>query len=103
MNHPLLSMRLRANDTDTPENWKETFRAIASNPGCCDEIWFSTGIGVPPLEWHRRQAATIACAIDNLKCIVILRPLRHPMLNDLKMAGVIFKSNSMHKIKWNIT
>lgn len=57
MNHPLLSMRLRANDTDTPENWKETFQAIASNPGCCDEIWFSTGIGVPPLEWVLGTAA----------------------------------------------
>ncbi len=44
---PLMSMRLRANDTDTKEIWKANFKAISENPGCCDEIWFSTGTGVP--------------------------------------------------------
>ena len=49
-----MSMRLRADDTGTKETWKANFKAIMENPGCCDEIWFSTGIGAPPLEWHRR-------------------------------------------------
>lgn len=40
---PLMSMRLRADDTGTKETWKANFKAIMENPGCCDEMWFSTG------------------------------------------------------------
>lgn len=62
---PLLSMRLRANDTDSIEVWNANFKAIAEHPGCCDEIWFSTGCGVPSLDWHRARAEVMAKAMKD--------------------------------------
>lgn len=64
---PLLTMRLRANDTDTLEIWRTNFAAVAAHPGCCDEIWFSTGTGVPPLDWHRARVAVIAEAVKDVR------------------------------------
>lgn len=63
---PVLSMRLRANETDTRECWLKSFRSIAEHPGCCDEIWFSTGGGVPSLDWHRARAQVIAGAVSDV-------------------------------------
>ena len=65
--NPLMTMRLRVNDTETMEAWKSSFKAIADNPGCCDEIWFSTGIGFPLLDWHRKHADILAVAIADAK------------------------------------
>ena len=73
---PLMSMRLRADDTGTKETWKANFKAIMENPGCCDEIWFSTGIGAPPLEWHRARAEVIAEAATDAKSAGIVPSLQ---------------------------
>lgn len=73
---PLMSMRLRADDTSTKETWKANFKAIMENPGCCDEIWFSTGIGAPPLEWHRARAEVIAEAARDAKSAGIVPSLQ---------------------------
>ena len=73
---PLMSMRLRANDTDTKELWKANFKAISENPGCCDEIWFSTGTGAPPLEWHRARAEVLAEAVKDVKAAGIVPSLQ---------------------------
>ena len=73
---PLMSMRLRADDTGSRETWKANFKAIMENPGCCDEIWFSTGIGAPPLEWHRARAEVIAEAARDAKSAVIVPSLQ---------------------------
>ncbi len=73
---PLMSMRLRANECDTHETWTATFKAIAANPGCCDEIWFSTGVGAPPLEWHRQRAEIIAKAVKDVKAAGIAPSLQ---------------------------
>ena len=73
---PLMSMRLRANDTDTKEIWKANFKAIAENPGCCDEIWFSTGTGAPPLEWHRVRAEVLAEAVKDARSAGIVPSLQ---------------------------
>ena len=73
---PLMSMRLRANDTDTVETWKACFRAISENPGCCDEIWFSTGTGAPPLEWHRARAGVLAEAVKDARAAGIVPSLQ---------------------------
>ena len=64
---PLLTMRLRANDTDTVEIWRTNFAAVVAHPGCCDEIWFSTGTGAPSLDWHRARAAVIAEAVKDVR------------------------------------
>ena len=73
---PRMALRLRAPHTATAEQWRKTYAAIAANPGCCDEVWFSTGTGVPPLDWHRAQAARIAAAADDLRKIGIVPSLQ---------------------------
>jgi hypothetical protein len=73
---PLMSMRLRANDTDTKEVWKTNFKAISENPGCCDEIWFSTGTGAPSLDWHRARAEVLAEAVKDAKAAGIVPSLQ---------------------------
>ena len=73
---PRMALRLCAPHTATEEQWRKTYAAIAANPGCCDEVWFSTGTGVPPLDWHHAQAARIAAAADDLRKIGIVPSLQ---------------------------
>jgi len=73
---PFLSMRLRANDTESTEVWRKNFREIVKHPGCCDEIWFSTGCGAPALDWHRAQAKVIAGAMADVKAMGIAPSLQ---------------------------
>jgi len=73
---PLLTMRLRANDTESPEIWQANFKAVAEHPGCCDEIWFSTGCGAPSLDWHRARAKVIAGAVADAKAKGIVPSLQ---------------------------
>lgn len=70
--HPAMSLRLRGPHTATEEQWRKTYAAIAANPGCCDEVWFSTGIGVPPIAWHRAQAERLARAAEDLRKLGIV-------------------------------
>ena len=69
--YTLLQLRLRSPDTASDEEWRQTFQMIAENPGCCDEVWFSTGIGVPPLEWHAENARRIAFGAEQLHSLGI--------------------------------
>ena len=75
MNQPeqksVLQLRLRAPDTSSDEKWRQTFQMIADNPGCCDEVWFSTGIGVPSIEWHAENAARMMRGAEQLRGIGI--------------------------------
>ena len=75
-NTPLIAMRLRANDTDSTAVWKRNFAAVAEHPGCCDEIWFSTGCGAPSLEWHRAHAAVLAGAMADARAAGIVPSLQ---------------------------
>ena len=69
--HTNLQLRFRSPTTGSDEAWCKTYQMIAENPGCCDEVWFSTGIGVPPLEWHAENAARIARGAEELRRIGI--------------------------------
>lgn len=73
---PRMSLRLRGPHTATEEQWRATYGALAANPGCCDEVWFSTGIGVPPLAWHRAQAARLVKAAGDLRKIGVVPSLQ---------------------------
>lgn len=73
---PRMSLRLRGPHTADEAQWRETFRALEANPGCCDEVWFSTGIGLPPLAWHRAQAARLARAAEDLRKIGVVPSLQ---------------------------
>ncbi len=69
--HPILPLRFRSPTTGSDEAWRKTYQMIAENPGCCDEAWLSTGIGVPPLEWHAENATRIARGAEELRRIGI--------------------------------
>ena len=75
----LMMLRLRPTNTDTDEAWSETYKIIKENPGCCDEVWFSTGMGFLPREWHEDKAARIGRAMVQLKEIGIGSSLQFQM------------------------
>lgn len=64
---PLLSLRLRQTSTESDAKWRETYQAISDNPGCCDEVWFATGITIPPLDFHREHAEILSKAKQDLE------------------------------------
>ena len=68
---PRLMLRLSPGNTETDARWAETLDAIRRAPGCCDDVWFSTGTGVPDLSWHRARAARIARASSELRAMGI--------------------------------
>ena len=72
----LLQMRLRANDTATYEIWKSNLCAFAEHPDCCDEVWFSTGTGVPGLDWHRERADILKRAVADVRKMGIVPSLQ---------------------------
>ena len=69
---PVLQLRLRAPDIVSDEAWNATREMIAANPGCCDEVWFSTGIGVPPVSVHADRAARMVRAAAELRRLGII-------------------------------
>jgi hypothetical protein len=38
--------------------------AIKRNPGCCDEVWFSSAYGYPKMETHQKNAADMRNAVN---------------------------------------
>jgi len=64
---PLFQIRLRAPHTASDAQWAATFRALSGNRGACDEVWFSTGITFPRMEWHREHAARLARYAEDLR------------------------------------
>ena len=72
---PLMIIRLRIGHEE-PEIWRRTFEQLKQNRACCDEVWFSTGIGIPPLEEHRRLSGLIASHAEELRKIGIIPSLQ---------------------------
>ena len=61
----LFQIRLRAPHTADAAQWASTFHALSSNRAACDEVWLSTGVFFPAMDWHRGHAARLApCAAD---------------------------------------
>ncbi len=63
----LMLMRLRAPHTANDAQWAKTFKALADNRGACDEVWFSTGIGFPKMEWHKEHVARLVRYAEQLR------------------------------------
>ena len=63
----ILLLRLRMPNTCTEEGWNAILSGITDNPGCCDEIWFSTGINVPAMDVHREHAKRLNQAKKDLE------------------------------------
>lgn len=76
---PLMMLRFRGTTTDSDEAWDKTFRIIKDNPGCCDEVWFSTGLGFPSFDLHRQQAERIARGTRELQTIGVSASLQVQM------------------------
>lgn len=74
--HALMTMRLRGNETESVDTWRASFKAVAENPGCCDEIWFATVCGVPEIEKHRANAKVLKVAIADCRAKGIVPSLQ---------------------------
>ncbi len=73
---PLVMQRYRGTQTEDPKIWEGTFEAIKANPGVADDVWFSTGIGYPHLEWHRRHSEFLAKSAEKLRAIGVVPSLQ---------------------------
>ena len=74
-----MMLRLRPTNTDSDQSWNETFTIIKDNPGCCDEVWFSTGMGYLPEEWHEDKVERISKAMAQLAQIGVSSSLQFQM------------------------
>ena len=72
---PLMMIRLRFGHEE-PEIWRRTFEQLKQNRECCDEVWFSTGIGIPVMAEHRRLSELIASHAEDLRKIGIIPSLQ---------------------------
>ncbi|MBR5176108.1 MAG: hypothetical protein IKW89_09300 [Bacteroidales bacterium] len=68
---PVLALRLRMPNTISDENWTTLLSGIRENPACCDEVWFSTGISIPPMDVHRGHVERLIRAKEDLKALGI--------------------------------
>ena len=73
---PLFSLRLRRPHTENDEQWAKTFRIIKENRGAVDEVWFSTGVGFPAVEWHEEHAKRLARYAKQLRDIGVVPSLQ---------------------------
>ena len=64
---PCVMLRFSSAQTRSLAEWRETAKAFAANPGCCDDVWFSTGESFPGLDWHRENVGVIRVAADDLR------------------------------------
>lgn len=72
---PLMIIRMRQGQ-EQGETWERTLIELEKNRACCDEVWFSTGIGYPPLEFHRNLSARIGEDATALRKIGIIPSLQ---------------------------
>ena len=73
---PFYMIRFRGPQTDGGPIWSETVKMLSATKGACDEVWFSTGIGLPPLAWHREQSARLAAAAEDVRRLGIVPSLQ---------------------------
>ena len=57
--------------TARPQHWPAMRAALAKNAKAYDEVWFSTGITFPKMEWHERYAEYCKAAAADLRKIGI--------------------------------
>ena len=62
----LMIQRLRSGHEKKPV-WDRLFKQLVENKACCDEVWFSTGVGIPLLEKHRKRSALMAAHAAELR------------------------------------
>ncbi|MBP5640714.1 MAG: hypothetical protein J6X55_14635 [Victivallales bacterium] len=93
---PIMIIRLRIGHEE-PEIWRRTFRQLVENREACDEVWFSTGVGVITLEEHRRLSSLMASHAEELRQAGIIPSLQIQATlghsdNSTEVAGVAGKT-----------
>ena len=73
---PLIMMRLRGPHTASDEQWAKTFKILSENRPACDEVWFSTGIGVPKMAWHQAHVRRLVRYAEQLRAVGIVPSLQ---------------------------
>lgn len=76
---PVMMLRLRPTNTESDQAWHDTYSIIRDNPGCCDEVWFSTGMGYLPQQWHADKVQRMSRAMEELEEIGIRSSLQFQM------------------------
>ena len=64
--NPVLMLRLSMQNTSSEDVWTQTYSILKQNPGCCDEVWFSTGTGMPDMQVHRDHVSRLVQAKEAL-------------------------------------
>jgi len=72
---PVMMIRLRFGH-ERPEIWGRLFEELKRYRACCDEVWFSTGIGFPELDRHRAMSALMAAHAEELRSVGIVPSLQ---------------------------
>ena len=72
---PLMIMRLRAGHEQN-EVWDRLFPQLVQTKDCCDEVWFSTGIGMPVLADHQYRSDLMAAHAEDLRKVGIIPSLQ---------------------------
>ena len=65
--YPTVMLRFSPGQTHSATEWKRTAKALAENPGCCDEVWFSTSEICPSLDWHREHVRGLRSAAEDVR------------------------------------
>ena len=73
---PLMMVRLRGPHTADDAQWAKTFKMLRENRAACDEVWFSTGIGFPKLEWHEAHVRRLKGYAEQLRAVGIVPSLQ---------------------------
>ena len=72
---PLMMMRFRAGH-ENPEIWERLYPQLLAYKACCDEVWFSSGIGFPVLEEHKAKSRNMSKCAEDLRKIGIIPSLQ---------------------------
>ena len=73
---PKMMLRLNSRNTFKPGQWATALKSIAENPGCCDEVWFSTGVAFPKIEWHLEHARRLQTVSEDVRRLGIAPSLQ---------------------------
>lgn len=76
---PVLMLRLSINNTKSDQAWADMLSILQRSPECCDEIWFSSGIGIPPMNIHEDNAARLMRAKEDLRKLGIASSIQIQM------------------------
>ena len=81
-------IRLRAPETDGGQMWAGVMKIVRENRNAFDDVWLSTGINFPKLEWHTGQSARHAKAAADLRALGIGVSVQYQAATGLDAAEV---------------